>query len=79
VNLVLAGVEIIEESLGVQRAAGSGNCDEYSQGQRIVELQTGRIWPQAAGWASGFPAEAQGGFKKAQTRGGDGLVPGSYG
>jgi hypothetical protein len=60
---VLAGVEIIEESLGVQRAAGSGNSDEYSQGQRIVELQTGRIWPRAAGWASGFPAEARWGRK----------------
>jgi hypothetical protein len=55
---MLAGVEIVEEPLGVKRTAGSGDGDQYSQGRRIVELQTGRIWPRAAGWASGFPASA---------------------
>jgi hypothetical protein len=38
VNLMLAGVQIVEEALGVKRATGSGNGDKYSQRQRMVEL-----------------------------------------
>ena len=35
-NLVLAGIEIVEETLGVKRAAGSGDGDKYSQGRRML-------------------------------------------
>jgi hypothetical protein len=42
--LVLAGIEVVEQSLGIERAAGSGNGDEYSQRRRMVESQTGGIW-----------------------------------
>jgi hypothetical protein len=34
---VLARIEVVEQALGVERAAGSGNGDKYSQGQRMVE------------------------------------------
>jgi hypothetical protein len=34
---VLAGIEVVEQALGVERAAGSGNGDKYSQRQRMVE------------------------------------------
>ena len=35
--LMLAGIEVIEQALGVKRAAGSGDGDKYSQGRRMVE------------------------------------------
>jgi hypothetical protein len=31
--VVLAGIEVIEQALGVERATGSGDGDKYSQGQ----------------------------------------------
>jgi hypothetical protein len=34
---MLGRIEIVEQALGVERAAGSGNSDKYSQGQRMVE------------------------------------------
>jgi prepilin-type N-terminal cleavage/methylation domain-containing protein len=37
VKLVLPGVEVVEQALGVERTAGSGDGDKYSQGLRLVE------------------------------------------
>ena len=37
VNLVLARIKVIEQALGVERPAGSGDGDKYSQKQRMVE------------------------------------------
>jgi len=33
IDLVLAGIQVVEQPLGVERAAGSGNGDKYSQKQ----------------------------------------------
>jgi hypothetical protein len=34
---VLARIKVIEQALGVERPAGSGDGDKYSQKQRMVE------------------------------------------
>lgn len=33
---MLDGIEIVEEALGVKRAAGSSDGDKYSQGRRML-------------------------------------------
>jgi hypothetical protein len=35
--LVLARIKVVQQALGVKRAAGSGYGDKYSQGLRMVE------------------------------------------
>jgi hypothetical protein len=34
---VLARIKVVQQTLGVKRAAGSGNGDKYSQRLRMVE------------------------------------------
>jgi hypothetical protein len=36
-QLLLPGIEIIEQALSVKRTAGSGDGDKYSQARRMVE------------------------------------------
>ena len=38
VDLVLGRIEIVEQTLGIQRTAGSGDSDKYSQEQLMIEL-----------------------------------------
>ena len=38
VDLVLAGIEVVEQPLGIKRAAGSGDGDKYSQQLWMVDM-----------------------------------------